>query len=115
MTVYSHGLARRSLATFWNMATVMVPIMILTRLAESYGVIEWMSPGLRPVMALLNLPPEAAIVCLNPTLAGLYGAIATLPVLMDVELIAAQLTSICAILLIAHCSLLTRSRSSRAS
>lgn len=102
MTVYIHGLARRSLATFWKMATVMVPIMILMRLAESYGVIEWMSPAFRPVMALLNLPPEAAIVCLTSILAGLYGAIATLPVLMDVELTAAQLTSICAILLIAH-------------
>lgn len=80
----------------------MVPIMILLRLAETYGVIEWISPALRPVMALLNLPPEAAIVCLSSILTGLYGAIATLPVLIGHELTAAQVTSICAIMLIAH-------------
>lgn len=80
----------------------MIPIMILMRLAETYGVIEWISPVLRPVMALLNLPPEAAIVCLSSILTGIYGAIATLPALIGQDLTAAQVTSICAIMLIAH-------------
>lgn len=53
-------------------------------------------------MALLNLPPEAAIVCLTSIFTGLYGAIATLPVLIGHDLTAAQVTSICAIMLIAH-------------
>ncbi|MES0883909.1 nucleoside recognition domain-containing protein [Roseibium sp. SCP14] len=84
------------------MARIMVPIMIIMRLADTYGVIDWMSPAMQPVMALLNLPPEAAIVCLTAILTGLYGAIATLPVLIGQELTAAQITSICTFMLIAH-------------
>lgn len=80
----------------------MVPIMILMRLAQTYGVIEWISPALRPVMALLNFPPEAAIVCVTSILVGIYGAFATLPVLIGLDLTGAQITSICAIMLIAH-------------
>ncbi|MBL4808233.1 MAG: hypothetical protein JKY31_13260 [Rhodobacteraceae bacterium] len=102
MPPYLRDLSQRSLNTFWEIARIMVPIMILMRLAESYGVIEWISPVLRPVMAVLNLPPEAAIVCLSSILTGIYGAIATLPVLIGHDLTGAQVTSICAILLIAH-------------
>lgn len=99
---YIRDLCLRSLDTFWEIARIMVPIMVLMRLAQTYGLIEWISPALRPVMALLNLPPEAAIVCLTSILIGLYGAIATLPVLIGHDLSAAQVTSICAIMLIAH-------------
>ena len=102
MPAYFRDLCQRSLNTFWEIARIMVPIMILMRLADTYGVIEWISPVLQPIMALLNLPPEAAIVCLSSILTGLYGAIATLPVLAGHDLTAAQVTSICAIMLIAH-------------
>ncbi|MBL1421643.1 MAG: hypothetical protein COC24_014120 [Alphaproteobacteria bacterium] len=102
MPAYFRDLYQRSLNTFWEIARIMVPIMILMRLADVYGVIEWISPALRPVMALLNLPPEAAIVCLTSIFIGLYGAIATLPILIGQDLTAAQVTSICTIMLIAH-------------
>lgn len=99
---YIHDLSQRSLKTFWEISRIMVPILILMRVAEAFGMIEWISPALRPVMALLNLPPEAAIVCLSSIFLGIYGAIATLPVLIGQDLTAAQVTSICAIMLIAH-------------
>lgn len=102
MFTYFRDLSQRSLNTFWEIAHIMVPIMILIRLADTYGIIEWISPVLRPIMALLNLPPEAAIICLSSILTGLYGAIATLPVLIGHDLTAAQLTSICVIMLITH-------------
>ncbi|MBL4799392.1 MAG: hypothetical protein JKY50_18470 [Oleispira sp.] len=102
MPTYLRDLCQRSLNTFWEIARIMVPIMVLMRIAEAYGVIEWLSPILRPIMALLNLPPEAAIVCLTSILTGLYGAIATLPVLIGHELTAAQITSICVIMLFTH-------------
>jgi len=102
MRKYLDDLFRRSLNTFWAVARIMVPIMILMRLAETYGVIEWLTPFLRPVMALLNLPPEAAIIFVTSLLTGMYGAIATLPVLIGLELTAAQVTSICTFILIAH-------------
>lgn len=102
MSTYLPDLNRRCLTTFWEIARIMIPIMILMRLAETFGIIEDISPALRPVMAWLNLPPEAAIVCLTSIFVGLYGAIATLPVLVGLDLSAAQMTAICAIMLIAH-------------
>ncbi|USG60096.1 nucleoside recognition domain-containing protein [Sneathiella marina] len=99
---YFRSLCQRSLTTFWEIFRIMIPIMIALRLAETYGLIQWISPALRPVMAILNLPPEAAIVCLTSILAGLYGALATLPILIGHDLTAAQVTSLCAIMLIAH-------------
>ncbi|MFV0473885.1 MAG: nucleoside recognition domain-containing protein [Pikeienuella sp.] len=99
---YLRDLTRRSLRAFREIAQIMAPIMILMRVADSYGVIDWISPALRPLMALLNLPPEAAIVCLSSILTGPYGAIATLPALIGHDLTAAQVTSLCAIILIAH-------------
>lgn len=101
-SAYLRDLSRRIFSTFWEIARIMLPIMVLIRAADTFGLIEAMSPALRPVMALVNLPPEAAIVCITSILVGIYGAIAALPVLAGYDLTAAQVTSICAILLIAH-------------
>ena len=99
---YLNGLSRRSLQTFWAVGRIMVPILILMRVAEAFGLIEGLSPVLEPSMTLLNLPPEAAIIFVTSLFIGIYGAIATLPVLIGLELTAAQVTSICAFILIAH-------------
>ncbi|MDH5798733.1 MAG: hypothetical protein OEZ19_09210, partial [Paracoccaceae bacterium] len=56
----------------------------------------------QPVMGLLNLPPEAAVVCLTSVFVGLYGAIAALPVLVGLEMTAAQFTGLCMFMLFAH-------------
>ena len=102
MRAYLNGLCRRSLHTFWAVGRIMVPIMIVMRVAEALGLIESLSPLLRPIMGLLNLPPETAIVFVTSLFTGMYGAIATLPVLVGLELTAAQVTSICTFILIAH-------------
>jgi len=99
---YIQKLAKRSLSTFWQMAHIMVPIMIIMRVAESYGLIDWLSPTLQPIMAMVNLPPEAAIIFVTGLFTGFYGAIAAFPILIDLDLTAAQITAICTIVLIAH-------------
>lgn len=102
MTPYLRDLSRRSLSTFLVMARIMIPVMVAVRLAELYGVIEALDPLLRPVMAVLNLPPEAAIVCLSSMIVGIYGAIAALPVLAGADLTAAQFSGLCLFMLFAH-------------
>lgn len=102
MIPYLRDLTGRSVSTFLVMAKIMLPVMVAVRLAEHYGAIEALDPLLRPVMGLLNLPPEAAIVCLSSMVVGIYGAIAALPVLAGVELTAAQFTGLCMFLLFAH-------------
>ena len=84
------------------MAHIMVPIMVIMRIAEHYGIIDFISPALRPIMDMLNLPPEAAIIFVTGLLTGFYGAVAAFPLLIDLDLTAAQVTSICLIVLIAH-------------
>ncbi|MCB1969054.1 MAG: nucleoside recognition domain-containing protein [Geminicoccaceae bacterium] len=102
LNAYLQSLGRRSLSTFWEMARIMVPIMILIRIAEHYDVIARISPVFVPAMELVNLPGAAAIVVLTSILASPYGAIATLPLLLGLDITVAQLTAICAMMLFAH-------------
>jgi len=102
MTAYLRDLNHRCLTTFWELARIMIPIMILMRVAETYGLIDAISPALHPVMALVNLPPETAIIFVTSVLTGIYGALAALPILLEHDLTAAQVTSICTFILIAH-------------
>lgn len=99
---YIRDLAARTLHTFWELLRIMVPIMVALRIAESYGLIAWISPWISPVTTLVNLPPEAAIISATSIFIGLYGAIAAMPLLAGYELTTAQITSLCAILLLAH-------------
>lgn len=102
MLDYLKNLGHQSFLTFWELARIMVPIMILMRIAESVGFIDWIGPWLEPVTALVNLPPEAAIICATSILVGFYGAVAALPVLAGIDLTAAQITSLCLIILFCH-------------
>ena len=45
MPPYLHDLSRRILHTFWEIARIMIPIMILMRIAETLGWIEAISPA----------------------------------------------------------------------
>jgi spore maturation protein SpmB len=102
MTSYLVKLTRLSLATFWELIKIMVPIMILLRIAESLGWIDMMVPWFEPAMSWLNLPAEAALIFITSALMGNYGAIAAFPVLIGHEVTAAQITSISMFILIAH-------------
>lgn len=102
MTTYLAKLTRLSFVTFWELIKIMVPIMILLRIADGLGWIGMMVPWLEPAMSLLNLPAESALVFLTSALMGVYGAIAALPVLVGHEMTAAQITSIFMFILVAH-------------
>lgn len=102
MASYLVGLTQKSLRTFWDLIVIMIPIMVGLRVADQFGVIEAIGPVFEPVMGLINLPAETAIVFITSALMGVYGATATLPVLVGYEMTAAQVTSICLFILIVH-------------
>lgn len=99
---YIQTLGTRSITTFWVVARIMIPVMIVMRLAGDFGVIEWLSPKISPVMGLVNLPPEAAFVFVASFLTGIYGGIAAMPPLIGLDLSHAQLTGLCLMMLMCH-------------
>lgn len=103
MLSYLHQSVTRSLRMFYAIARIMVPIMVLVRLAHEIGLINWLGRGMAPVMGVLNLPPEAGVILTTTALSTIYGGIASMAALGDsLSLTQAQLSTIGAMMLIAH-------------
>lgn len=99
---YAVNLTKRSWKTFWNLIKVMVPVMIVVRIAQQFGLIEFLSPFLEPLMKLMGLPAEAGIVWLTGTFVGIYASFGALPVLSGLEITSAQLSILCVLILFTH-------------
>ncbi|MEZ2625167.1 nucleoside recognition domain-containing protein [Paenalcaligenes hominis] len=103
MFAYFTQVLQRSWRMFLTVAKIMVPVLFIVHLADQLGLVHWIAQLLSPVMALLNLPPEAGIVWVTTLLTNIYGGIATLGALSDsLSLNTAQLSALGAMMLIAH-------------
>nr|CRH06393.1 Conserved protein of unknown function. Putative Fe2+ transporters. Putative nucleoside recognition domain protein [Candidatus Magnetococcus massalia] len=92
-----------ALSLFWTLVRIMVPLMILVRLLEQWGAIDLLAKFLEPVMGLVGLPGEAALVWASAMLTNLYGGMAVLAVLSDgTPLTVAQVSVLTTMMLIAH-------------
>jgi spore maturation protein SpmB len=78
---------------------ILVPISFLTFVLDYSGWLGRLDFVLAPAMALLHLPPEAALVLIIGMLTGIYGAVAVMAVL---PLTQGQMTLIAVFLLISH-------------
>ncbi len=76
--------------------------MVAVKIAEDLGLITAITPYLKPLMQLVGLPAEAAIVWTAALFTGVYGGIAALPALAGQELTVAQISILCSMILIAH-------------
>ena len=100
---YLRSLARRAARTFLDLAQIMLPVMVLVRVGEEFGVPEMLGGWLGPVMGLAGLPPEAGLVWAICLLTGLYGGVgAYLTLLPGLELTLGQHSILCAMMLTAH-------------
>jgi len=100
---YLSGLARRSLTTFSVLVRIMLPVMILVRIGEEFGLSQMLGGWLGPLMGLAGLPAEAGLIWAVCLLTGLYGGVgAYLTLLPDLELTVAQHSVLCAMMLTAH-------------
>ncbi len=100
---YLRGLARRSVKTYSDLIRIMLPVMILVRIGEEFGLSQMLGGGLGPVMGLAGLPAEAGLVWAVCLLTGLYGGVgAYLTLLPDLNLTVAQHSILCAMMLTAH-------------
>lgn len=103
MKSYLKNLAQRSLSSFVTLVKIMLPVMIVIRIGEEFGLSELLGVWLAPVMGLVGLPPESGIIWATGMLTGLYGGIgAYIALLPSMELTVAQGSILCAMLLFAH-------------
>ncbi|NYT65545.1 hypothetical protein H0A58_06120 [Alcaligenaceae bacterium] len=103
MLPYLTTVLQRSWRMFYTVTKIMLPVMVIVRLAQELGLVEQVGYVIAPAMALLNLPPEAGIIWATTLLTGLYGGIATLSSLAStISLTSGQLSALCAMMLFTH-------------
>ena len=61
--------------TIDSLMKVMLPVMVIVRIAQEFGAIDVASEMLTPVMALIGLPPEAGLIWATCALVSMYGAV----------------------------------------
>ena len=80
------GLQKGLRGTLW-MLKILVPCSLLTFLIDVSGLLNHLDFMLAPAMGFLDLPPEAALPLTVGLLAGIYGAVAALAVLLYIVVV----------------------------
>jgi hypothetical protein len=100
---YLGGLVRRAVRTYSDLVRIMLPVMILVRIGEEFGLSQMLGGWLGPVMGLAGLPAEAGLVWAVCLVTGLYGGVgAYLTLMPELNLTIAQHSILCAMMLTAH-------------
>ena len=103
MNDYLKTLGKKSLSTFWTLAKIMLPVMVLVRVGEQFGLTDVLGELLVPIVGLVGLPAEAGLIWAITLLTGTYGGMAAyLSLMPGMEMTAAQHSILCAMMLIAH-------------
>lgn len=103
MLAYFIALLSRSWRMFLTVAKVMLPVLVAVQLGQELGLVDMVGRAIAPAMALMHLPPEAGIIWAATVLTGIYGGIASLSGLSpSLDLTAAQVSALCAMMLFSH-------------
>ena len=96
-------LVQDSCKLYWELLKIMVPVMILVEVGIRFGLVELVSQLCAPIMDLVGLPAESAIVLATNLLVGIYGGAAALIGLQaEMSLSVADVTILTSMMLIAH-------------
>jgi len=90
---------RKGLSSYIWLLKILLPVSLATALLDYSGWIHQLDVVLKPAMAVLSLPPAAALPILVGILTGIYGCIAAMAVL---PLAVDHMTIITVFVLIAH-------------
>lgn len=89
--------------TSWELIRITIPVAVITKILEDFGLIAYLSMFLEPVMSIIGLPGSLGLVWATAMLTNLYGGIAVFAaVAPGLELTASQITVLCSAMLIAH-------------
>ena len=94
---------QETLATSWELLKITIPVVIITKILEEFGMITLLSAFMEPVMGVIGLPGSLGIVWATALLTNLYAAMVVFAALVtNMDLNVAQVTVICSVMLIAH-------------
>lgn len=102
MFSYLNTIRTRSTHMFITIAKIMLPVMIIVYVADLLGAITIAGEVMKPAMSLLGLPQEASIILATTALTNLYGGIASMAVLTDLQMTGAQVSAMGAMMLFVH-------------
>ena len=94
----------RSARIYWVLFRIAFPLLVLIRaLDEAFGIVALCGRALSPLMAIVGLPGEAAVVWACALLLNLYAAMLMLAGMWSqLDLTSAQATVLATIMLVAH-------------
>lgn len=96
-------LIRDALSASWELSKIMVPVLILVKILQELGVIQYVAWPLEPIMELVGLPAEMGLVWAFAIINNIYTAIIVLISLTgDIQLTTAQATILGVLLLVGH-------------
>jgi hypothetical protein len=88
---------------YWTLVKIMVPSLIIVKILEELGAIQWLAILLKPVMAIVGLPPEMGIVWATSLLTNIYTAMAVyFELAISQPLSVAQVSVLGTLILIGH-------------
>ncbi|BCL60169.1 hypothetical protein DGMP_08620 [Desulfomarina profundi] len=61
--------------TSWELLKITVPVLIVTRILEQFGLVSFFSVVLEPVMGVMGLPGSLGLVWATAMLTSLYGGL----------------------------------------
>jgi hypothetical protein len=101
---FSH-VFRRTGKSCWILFKLMIPVSIIIRVIQQTGLLPYISDSLTPVMRIVKLPAETAIVWLTAMVVNIYGGLLSLFSIyssLSQPLTLAQITVLLTMILIAH-------------
>jgi hypothetical protein len=94
---------KESGSLYWELLKIMIPVLVVIRLAVLFGAIEALAGVIAPVMHWVGLPGEMGVVWVTAMTVNIYaGAAALLALLPGHPLTIAQATVLGSMILIAH-------------
>lgn len=96
-------LLRDAFSASFELFKVMVPIIILVKILQEFGMIHYLSYPLRPVMELVGLPAEMGLVWATAIINNIYtGMIVLASLIGETPLTTAQATVLGVLMLVGH-------------
>lgn len=102
MLTYLNTIRIRSTHMFLTIAKIMLPVMVIVYVADLLGLVKIAGHIMQPAMSLLGLPEEASIIWATTILTNIYGGMASMAALNDLQMNAAQVSALGAMMLFAH-------------
>ncbi|SCY90480.1 nucleoside recognition domain-containing protein [Alkaliphilus peptidifermentans] len=90
---------KKGIETTWMLAKVIIPVYFVITFLQYTPVINWIADIFRPVMAIFNLPGEAAIILVLGNILNLYAAVGAINA---IQLTTLEITVIAMMLSFSH-------------